>query len=107
RRVLFRSMPLIVNARTQEDAGHLRREQAARKAAGLIAPWITASAVAAVAGTDSAGGIKLAESTCIDPVRATLGLVRAAEQAGARVFERTPVRGTGIERASARVVLAT
>jgi glycine/D-amino acid oxidase-like deaminating enzyme len=98
--------PLVLDARTSEAAQLLRREQAARKSAGFAAPWMTASAVAEATGTESAGAIRLPECATIDPVRATLGFIRAAEQAGARVFERSAVRRTKFDRASADVVLA-
>jgi gamma-glutamylputrescine oxidase len=42
-----------------------------------------------------------------DPVRAALGLARAAEAAGARIFERSEVRRTTFTRRTAKVVLGT
>ena len=47
--------PLLVNTRGSEDAQALRREQAARKDAGLDAPWITAEAARTETGTASSG----------------------------------------------------
>jgi glycine/D-amino acid oxidase-like deaminating enzyme len=64
------------------------------------------AAVATATGTETAGAIRLAEGATIDPVRATLGLLRAAEDAGARVFEGAAVRRTRFDRVSAEVVLA-
>ncbi len=102
----LRSAPFVRTARSDDDAKLLKREQAARKAAGLDAPWLTPSAGEAALGTDSAGAIRLRESFTFDPVRATIGLVRAAESAGARVFEQSPVRRTRFTRNDADVVLA-
>lgn len=98
--------PLILDARTPDDAERLRRDQTARKNAGIATPWMTAAALADATGTDSLGAIRLPEGATIDPVRATLGFVRAAEKAGARVFERSRVVRTRFDRTSARVHLA-
>jgi glycine/D-amino acid oxidase-like deaminating enzyme len=98
--------PLVVNAPTRDVAAALRREQAARKAAGLATPWQTPAALAGLIGADTAGGFKLTETTALDPVRATLGFLRAAEAAGARIFEKSPVKRTRFTRTSATVVLA-
>jgi glycine/D-amino acid oxidase-like deaminating enzyme len=98
--------PLVVNAPTRDVAAALRKEQAARKAAGLATSWQTPAAMAGLIGTDTAGGLKLPESIAIDPVRAALGFLRAAGKAGARIFEKSPVRRTRFTRTSATVVLA-
>lgn len=98
--------PLILNTRAADEALVLRRDQAARKAAGLDAPWMSPAAVALAAGTESAGAIRLAEGATFDPVRATVGLLRAAEDAGARIFERSTARRTRFDRTSAQVILA-
>jgi glycine/D-amino acid oxidase-like deaminating enzyme len=98
--------PLVINAPTRDVAAVLRREQAARKAAGLEAPWQTPTALTGLIGTDTAGGLKLTESIAIDPVGATLGFLHAAVKAGARIFEKSPVRRTRFTRTSATVVLA-
>ncbi len=98
--------PLILHAAGPDAAPGLRKEQGARKAAGLAAPWLASSVLAAEIGTDTAGGVRLVEATTIDPVRTALGFLRAAEQAGARIFETSPVRRTKFTRTSAQVVLA-
>jgi glycine/D-amino acid oxidase-like deaminating enzyme len=100
------SAPLVINAPDRDVAAALRREQAARKAAGLATAWQTPAALEPVIGTESAGGLKLNESIEIDPVRAALGFLRAAERAGARIFEKAPVKRTRFTRTSASVVLA-
>jgi glycine/D-amino acid oxidase-like deaminating enzyme len=98
--------PVVVNARDAQAAQALRREQAARRAAGLVAPWLTSAAAAAEIGTESSGALRLADGFVIDPVRAALGLAAAAEKKGARVFERSPVRRTRFTRRHADVLLA-
>jgi glycine/D-amino acid oxidase-like deaminating enzyme len=99
-------VPLVINAPDRDVAAALRKEQAARKAGGIATAWQTPTAIAGVIGTDTAGALKLVESITIDPVRATLGFLRAAEQAGARIFEKSAVKRTRFTRTSATVVLA-
>jgi glycine/D-amino acid oxidase-like deaminating enzyme len=100
------SAPLFINAATSADAVALRREQAARKKAGVDAPWLSAQAARQQLGLDTAGAIRLAEGSQYDPVRATLALAGAAESKGARIFERAVVKRTQFTRKDARVVLA-
>jgi glycine/D-amino acid oxidase-like deaminating enzyme len=96
---------LVINARTSDEAQPLRREQAARKAAGLDAPWLSAEAARAEIGTGSAGAIRLHDAFTFDPVRAALGLAGAASVKGARVFEQSLVRRTRFTRKQADVML--
>jgi glycine/D-amino acid oxidase-like deaminating enzyme len=92
-------------ARSPEQAVALRKEQAARKDAGIDAPWLSPRNVAAELGTEAGGAIRVHDASTFDPVRATLGLVAAAEKRGARIFERSPVRRTKFTRKDATVVL--
>ena len=96
----------VVNARTPEDVAELRREQAARKAVGVDAPWLAPPAVQADIATDSFGALRLRDAFTFDPVRATLGLVSAAEAKGARIFEQSAVRRTRFTRRIAQVQLS-
>jgi glycine/D-amino acid oxidase-like deaminating enzyme len=96
---------LAINAATMEDAVALRREQSARKKAGVDAPLLTARAARAALTTDSAGAIRLREAFDYDPVRAALGLAAAAQAKGARIFERSSVRRTRFTRKDAQVAL--
>jgi glycine/D-amino acid oxidase-like deaminating enzyme len=98
--------PLVVNAPNRDVAAALRKEQASRKAGGIATAWQTPAAIGAAIGTDTGGALKLTESITIDPVRATIGFLRAAEQAGARIFEKSTVKRTKFTRTSATVVLA-
>jgi gamma-glutamylputrescine oxidase len=99
--------PIVINARTPADANRLRREQAARRAAGLVSPSLTAAAAATETGSESAGAIRLADGFVFDPVRAALGLAAAAEKDGARIFEKSAVRRTRFTRRHADVLVAT
>jgi gamma-glutamylputrescine oxidase len=97
----------VLNARDAQVAAELRREQAARRAAGLEAPLLTAKAARAELGTDSVGALRSPDGFAYDPVRAALGFALAADRAGAKLFERSPVRRTRFTRKFADVVLAT
>jgi len=97
--------PLVINSRTPEDAAALRREQAARREAGVPAPWIAGPAATAETGTDSAGALLEREAFVFDPVRAALALTTAAAAKGARIFERSAVKRTKFTRKHADVIL--
>lgn len=81
----------IVAARTDEEGHRLRRELAALKGAGLEAAWLNARALQQATGIDGPGGIKSRGHASLDPLRAALGLARAAAVRGAAVFDRSPV----------------
>jgi glycine/D-amino acid oxidase-like deaminating enzyme len=98
---------LAINAATPEQGTALRKEQAARKEAGVDAPWLPAAAARQQLGTDSVGAIRVRDAFLIDPVRAAAGLVAAAQAKGARVFERSEVRRTKFTRKHADVILQT
>ena len=82
----------VVAARTDEEAKGLRRELAALKGAGLEATWLTGKALLQATGIDGVGGIRSHGHASLDPLRATLGLARAAAVRGAAVFDRSPVQ---------------
>ena len=98
---------LVLNARTVDDGAFARKEQAARREASIVAPWMTPAAARAGIATDSVGGIRLTDASVYDPVRATLGLAGAAAAKGARIFEQSPARRTRFTRKYADVILAT
>ena len=102
----LRAAAYLINAPQSDAAAWLRREQAVRRAAGAPAAWVTPAAVRTEAALDSAGALGLGGAFTFDPVRATLGLVAAAEARGARVFERSMVRRTTFTRKDVTVVLA-
>jgi len=97
--------PFLLNARTTDEASDLRREQKARKDAGLDAPWLTPQAARAELGTDATGALRFQDGAAYDPVRATLGFAQAAANRKARVFERSLVKKTRFTRNDAEVVL--
>ncbi len=98
---------LFLTAGTGAAAVTLRREQAARKAAGLDAPWLSGQSARRALGLESAGAIRLHDAFEFDPVRAALGLANAASAKGARVFERSVVRRTRFTRKDAQLMLPT
>ncbi|MCC7010708.1 MAG: FAD-binding oxidoreductase [Acidobacteria bacterium] len=98
---------LLVNARSAEDAAALRREHGSRRDAGFDAAWMPPARAAAETGTESSGAMRVRDVFTFDPVRAALGLAKAAERRGARIFERADVRRTCFDRRRAEVVLAS
>jgi glycine/D-amino acid oxidase-like deaminating enzyme len=101
------SAALAINARVPEQLETLRREQRARKDAGLDAAVLTPRAAGAALRSDSVSAIRLRDGFVYDPVRAAAGLVAAAAQRGARVFEQSLVTKTRFTRKHADVVLAS
>jgi gamma-glutamylputrescine oxidase len=81
----------------------MKKEHAARKDAGIEAPWMSASAAAVTIGSPAGGAIRRPDGFVFDPVRATIGLIKAAEAAGARIFERSAVSRTRFTRKQADV----
>jgi gamma-glutamylputrescine oxidase len=98
---------LVVNARDADAATLLKKEYAARQAAGVAVPRLSAAAARAETGSASQGALRERDAYLFDPVRATLGLSTAAAKKGARVFERSAVRRTRFTRTQATVVTAS
>jgi glycine/D-amino acid oxidase-like deaminating enzyme len=84
-------------ATTAEQTLRLKREQKARREAGLEAPLLSARVVGAEAGL-VIPGIRARDGATIDPYRAALGLARAAAERGARLFERSSVARIKFDR---------
>jgi len=82
----------VLLARTPDEAATLKREQKARKAAGLEIAGLRAKAIMAETGIEAAEGLRLRGGATADPYRLAIGLARAAEARGALVFERSQVR---------------
>ena len=95
---------LVLNARNAEASVRLKREHAARHAAGLDAAWLTTRTGTAEIATASEGAIRLRDAATYDPVRAALGFAREAGAAGARIFEHSTVRRTRFTRKYADVL---
>jgi glycine/D-amino acid oxidase-like deaminating enzyme len=90
-------------ATTPEQIARLKRDQKARRDAGLDAPWLTARAVSAEAAIISVGGLRSKDSATLDPYRACVGVVSAAEERGAQIFERSAVKKIKFGRRSVTV----
>jgi glycine/D-amino acid oxidase-like deaminating enzyme len=101
------SASFLLNARDADIALALKKEQAARKAAGVDASWLSAASATADIGTMSAGALRSREAFLHDPVRTTLGFADEADENGARIFERSVVRKTTFTRKYADVILKT
>ena len=93
-------------AATPEQAARMKRDQKARRSAGLDAPMLTARVIKGETALDAALGLRAREGATIDPYRACLGLASAAAQRGAVCFERSPVRAVTFNRKSAEVITA-
>jgi glycine/D-amino acid oxidase-like deaminating enzyme len=97
---------VVTDAAYADRTVELRREQSARKAAGFAAPWLKGAGLDALLASEALGAIRVDGATMLDPVKAALGFAKAADAAGARIFESSPVRRTRFDRKSAEVVLA-
>src|SRR5579862_3442187 len=89
---------LLSVASNPEDVLVLKKEQKARKEAGLEASLANARAVSAEAALTAAAALRSRDGATIDPYRAAIGLAAAAEQRGARLFEQSAVRRTTFTR---------
>jgi glycine/D-amino acid oxidase-like deaminating enzyme len=76
---------------SDDHESRLRRELRRRHAAGIGGRWLDRAAVRRVAGLDAAAAIQTSGDAQIDPFRACTGLLHAAANSGARIFERSEV----------------
>lgn len=90
-------------ATSAEAADRLRREHTLRARCGFDAEWITAGALRRLTGIAGHGAILSRGNAQFDPYRACLGVMHAAVEAGARVFERSEVRRIESRRARVRI----
>jgi glycine/D-amino acid oxidase-like deaminating enzyme len=67
---------------------------------------MTTAAARATLGTSASSAMRLRDGFVFDPVRATVGLTKAAVAAGARVFEKSAVKRTRFTRKQADVFTA-
>jgi glycine/D-amino acid oxidase-like deaminating enzyme len=94
-----------------DRAAGLQAEYRRRRNAGVIAHgahggrWLDAAALRRTTGIRGAGAIRTSENAQVDPCKACIGLLRAAVDRGALVFERSGVRR--IDRDAAGVVVRT
>jgi glycine/D-amino acid oxidase-like deaminating enzyme len=89
-----------------EQEIRLRKEQKARRDAGLEAQVLNARGVASELAIESYGALRSKNTATLDPYRACIGLARAAVDRGALMFERSPVRRIRFNRKIADVFTA-
>ena len=95
----------VYYATRADDADRLKQEFRSRRAAGIAARWLDASALRRLTGIRARAGIQTPGNAQVDPCKACLGLLRAAERRGAKIFERSRV--VGIDREGDAVFVRT
>jgi len=85
-------------ASTPDEIAHMKKEQKARRGAGLDAPLLNARTISGEVAVAASLALRAREDATIDPYRAVVGLAAAAGERGAQVFERSPVRRTTFNR---------
>jgi len=97
------SRDTVTVATTPDQAARMKREQSARRGAGVDAPLLTARAVKSELALDGAVGLRGKGGATVDPYRACLGLAAAAADRGALLFERSAVTRITFGRRTADV----
>lgn len=82
----------------------LSREYTSRQEAGLDVAWLTRNQMLARLRLGAAGGLKLRDSSMLDPYRACLGLAAESARRGVACHERSHVRKVRFTRRTAQVV---
>ena len=98
--------PALTVALTTEEAVWLKREQKARREAGLDAPLVPARAIAGEVAIDAAAAMREKNAGVLDPYRACIGIGAAAAAAGAHIHERSPVTRVTFGRTTVDVFTA-
>ena len=98
--------PAITVAVSPEQAARLKREQQARRGAGLDTPLLNGRAVATETGLHASAALRARDGATLDPYRACLGLAVSAAARGARIFERTQAIKVTFNRKTAEVFTA-
>lgn len=88
---------------TPEDAALLKREQKARKDAGLETAAVPPGTIAAETALMASAAIRHRQGATVDPYRATVGLAAAATGRGALIFEGSPIQKITFTRKHADV----
>ena len=83
----------------------IRREAAARQAAGVKAAWMAPAAVTRQAGFPSSGALRLPDGGFVDPFKLTLGFLSAAIKRGVKVYEKSAVKKITFTRKTATAYL--
>jgi glycine/D-amino acid oxidase-like deaminating enzyme len=95
----------VYYALTEADARKLRREHRRRRGAGLGGRWLDGRAARHVLGLQATAAIRTSGNAQVDPYKACVGLMHAAADEGALIFERSPI--DAIRRSQTGVVLET
>jgi glycine/D-amino acid oxidase-like deaminating enzyme len=90
-------------AATPEQVARVKREQKARRDAGIDAPLLTARAIRNDFALDAEAGLRSKDGATVDPYRACVGLAASAAARGALLFELSPVRRITFNRRTADV----
>jgi glycine/D-amino acid oxidase-like deaminating enzyme len=93
----------VYYATDTEAAERLHREWALRARAGFDSQWLGPEALRRLTGIFGQGAIRTRRNAQFDPYRASLGILRAATEAGARVFERSRVQRILLEDDHVRI----
>ena len=82
----------VYYTKSVERARGLQRELAKRRDAGLRGEWLSPRRVRELTGLTAAGAIRTRGNAQLNPYRACLGLLDAADRDGAAIYERSRVR---------------
>jgi glycine/D-amino acid oxidase-like deaminating enzyme len=93
-------------AMTPEQTQRLKKERKVRLEAGLDAPGLGSRVVTSEVALSPTLALRGREGATIDPYRACVGLAAAAEERGAKLFERSPVKRITFNRKVADVFTA-
>lgn len=83
----------------------IRREIAARHAAGAKTAWIAPAILARQTSLNTAGAARLPDGGFADPFKLTLGFLSAAIKRGAKIYEKSPVTKITFTRKTATAYL--
>ena len=93
---------------TDASRARLDRDYQALREAGLEASWLGPPRVRAATGLLAGGeALKLTGGGCLDPYRASLGVLQHAARLGTAVFERSPVQRIRSARRGVEIVTAS
>ena len=84
-------VPSLYYTLSEERARVLQRELKKRRKARLGGEWMAGEALRRASGIHGAGAIKTAGNAQLDPLRACIGFLSAAEKDGASIYERTAI----------------
>ena len=87
----LRELDSVYYTLDEDRATRLQRELRRRQAAGLGGAWLAPRAMERLTGIRGAGAIRTRGNAQLNPLAACLGLLRAAANDGARIFERSTV----------------